>query len=493
MFIGELYDFQADVCVGLLKRGSAINASACGTGKTVEMIAVCEYLFEVHRASQAVIFCRHAHEWARMIKQFSDSSVLVYSGTGAQRRNLRFDAHKHNYIVMSYGMVLQPEDISFLRKTVNSKTVLIVDEAHRIKSTKSRRSKALKGIGMFAGFRFALTATPVWNKADDLFGIAEWVDKDFFGPYFDFKEKYLITDYFGSIVGYKNLHELNELSKAILIRPPKEVVKAQLPSIVRKVIPVIPTAVHDKAMERVSSAIVRALDKKQEEGEWGWHKNIKGNSEVFNYMIALDRLSLSPQMFDSYAPDFLKGMAGKCSDSKIGYCVDIIQDIVSGGDSVVVFCRYIAELEMLQLSLGKYKSFILTGKMTKPALEDSLAEYNKVSKKEGCVLLSSDIGGDSINLPNTAYTINLDVPWGGADAEQRMSRIRRVDSTSSSLCAISLVMPRLDEYKYITSRWKEDTYKFILDGEVVDTRKPMLREYLTARTFLTIGDKYEVA
>ena len=481
MFTGTLYDYQVEDCKKLLKMGSGINASPCGLGKTVEMLAICEYLFGAGKSICAVIVCRHPHEWAGMIEKFTDSAYLMYKGTPVQRKKLRnYYTGQFRYIVLSYGITLQEEDILFLRELRDKSTVLIVDEAHKLKSVKSRKSKSLKGLGQLAGRRYALTATPIWNKLDDLFGVMEWVDKDFLGMWSEFKEQYLITNFFGKIVGYKNLDELHQNLPDRMLRRTAESAGVDLPELIYRVYPVVPVGNHAKLLKKVTDFTLSKLTKMVDDGEWSWGMSPK-DKKVLSSLSVLDQAGICPDVFDSYAPEELRNLNLNCYSAKVIECSTMLSDITSFGGNVVVFCRYLGGISALYSILRDsghvYKSFILTGGTRHK--EMVLSKFRKSCGDGGAVLLSSDVGGESLNLPEVSYTIHIDVPWGAADLEQRNSRMRRVDSKESTNIVTQLLLPGLDEYKYWLCRWKSDYAGFVMDGQEVETEKPMLRDYLT--------------
>jgi len=481
VFIGSLYDYQIDDCKALLAMKSGINASPCGLGKTVEMLAMCEYLYSTGNFDSSIIVCRHPHEWAGMIEKFTDSSFLVYTGTTKQREKLRVAYSSTNkYLVLSYGITLQDIDIRFLRNVRNKRTILIVDEAHKLKSVRSRKSKSLKGLGELAGRRYALTATPIWNKLDDLFGVMEWVDKDFFGPWYSFKEQYIIDNFFGKIIGYKNLDELNNRLPKRMVRRTAESAGVSLPETVFSLCPLVPQGQHKDLLKKITKYTLDKLCEMESDGEFSWQSPSR-SKKALSSLTVLDQAGICPDLLDEFAPTDLE-IASSCGvGAKVAECAATLDDIIGYGANAVVFCRYLGGIKSLDSYLRSgakmYKSFILTGGTKNK--EEVLNEFRISCRKGGAVLLSSDVGGESLNLPEVSYTLHLDVPWGAADLEQRNSRMRRVDSSHKTNIVVQFIIPGLDEYKYWLCRWKSDYAAFVMDGEEVSTSKPMLRDFIT--------------
>ncbi len=84
--------------------------------------------------------------------------------------------------------------------------------------------KALK-----SPFALVLSGTPLENRLDDLFSIVEFIDDRRLGPAFRFYNKYRVVDKKGKVLGYKNLDDLREKLKPVLIRRTRDKVLDDLP------------------------------------------------------------------------------------------------------------------------------------------------------------------------------------------------------------------------------------------------------------------------
>ena len=412
-----------------------------------------------------------------MISQFTDSNALSYQGTPTKRADLRGIANQFRYIISSYGLALQEQDIAFFRK-LSKGSILILDEAHKIKSRNSRRSKALKGLSPFCTYKFALTATPVYNRLDDLFSIMQFVDESCLGSWREFSDKYLIMSY-NRVVGQKNSLQLHKELEPKIIRRSRESVKDQLPDVTRRVVLINPTGSHAVLLKRLRTRIVEELQKLVDAKEWSWNGSIK-HPGVLKYMTMLDQAGIVPTLADKFVEPFFIDTGLKCEDTKLVEAVSLAKDIVNNGDSVITFCRYLNGIYRLQEMFDK--SFILTGKMSKQKQEESISHFKRAAKN-GAILLSSEVGGESLNLPEARYVINIDIPWGAADLEQRNSRNRRINSEFDNLFTYQFLIPGLDEYKWFICNWKASGAESVIDGIERVVPKPKLKNYLTSDTF----------
>lgn len=434
----------------MLKYRNCINASAPGVGKTVEVLALCEYLLQ-EKASKVVVFCSKYSEWIKMLAKFTDSKAVLFHGTPEKRKKLYQEDFK--YLVCTYGTAIN--ELDFLRKTVDETTVVICDEVHRIKSKKSRRAKSLKTLSLFARNRIGISATLIWNRLDDLFGAFEWVDPNYLGAWGSFKNMYIESNDYNQIVGYKNLDVLRERISPVIIRrnsSDKEVAE-EMPEL-----QVIEDYCdfeekHLKLMQQLCIKIRSSIQNSTD----NWYRS----PEVFKHLTAADVATVCPIQY---------GYDG----SKINYVLPLIEDMVSDS-SVVVFCRYLDGCVRLKNLLQEQfeRVFYYVG-----GTDDSVIEKFKATGKPS-ILVSSDAGRESLNIQEARYVVNLDIPWGDSDLLQRIHRIRRVDSQEDYVIARNIICPGLDEYKYSLATWKGQVSEHMLDGkELDDYSKPKILHYL---------------
>lgn len=90
-----------------------------------------------------------------------------------------------------------------------SKSMVILDEAHRIKRRGSKQSKACRTFARVTTYRLALTGTPIAQGIQDTWAIFDFIEPGLFGKFEEFQERYLeMGGYQGrKVVGTKRLKE----------------------------------------------------------------------------------------------------------------------------------------------------------------------------------------------------------------------------------------------------------------------------------------------
>jgi SNF2 family DNA or RNA helicase len=133
--------------------------------------------------------------------------------------------------------------------------LIVLDEGQRIKNWEAKTSRVIKGLR--SRFALVLTGTPLENRLDDLYSIVQFVDDHRLGPGFRFFNKHRVLDEKGKVLGYKNLGDLRETLKPVLLRRTRESVKLDLPPRVTEIVRIAPSdeqrELHASHMQVVAS------------------------------------------------------------------------------------------------------------------------------------------------------------------------------------------------------------------------------------------------
>ena len=114
--------------------------------------------------------------------------------------------------------------------------------------------------GLRSRFALVLSGTPLENRLEELFSVVEFIDERLLGPAFRFLKAHRVVDEKGKVLGYRNLAELRERLKPVLLRRTRESVRQQLPDRMTEIVRVAPTQkqidIHGAHL-RIVSFIVR--------------------------------------------------------------------------------------------------------------------------------------------------------------------------------------------------------------------------------------------
>jgi SNF2 family DNA or RNA helicase len=375
--------------------GRALLADEMGLGKTVQAIAACELLRRILGIRRVLVISPASlkGEWEEQIAKFTDLPAHIIQGPRA-RRLRQYDEPAFFYLA-NYEQV-RP-DVEEINATL-APDVIILDEAQRIKNWQTKTAISAKRLK--SPYAFVLTGTPVENRIDEIYSIAQFHDPYIFGPLFRFNRDFYQLDEKGRAIGYKNLDQLHKRLQAVMLRRRKEDVEGQLPG---RTINTYFVPMHKEQTLRYGeyeakaarlAAMARKRPLKKEEME-----------RLQQYLACMRMLCDTPYILDQ-----------DCRISpKLKELDNILQEIMEDGDhKIIIFSEWERMLELVreqaeEMGLGYA---LHTGKIPQPKRRDEIRRFK--NDPECRLFLSTDSGSVGLNLQVADVVINLDMPWNPA-------------------------------------------------------------------------------
>ena len=218
----ELRDYQIEGFVWM-SRLARWGAGACladdmGLGKTVQAIAVM-----LDRAAEGpclvIAPTSVCPNWEAEIARFAPTLRTHRLPVGGDRAALVAGMGARDVLVCSYGLLGEA-------LTGRPWQMVVLDEAQAIKNAGTKRAQAVGGLQ--AGFRLALTGTPVENYLDELWSLFSFVNPGVLGSREGFQKRFARP-----IERDKDPHArqaLRSLIRPFLLRRTKAAVLSELPS-----------------------------------------------------------------------------------------------------------------------------------------------------------------------------------------------------------------------------------------------------------------------
>ncbi|HEY2253805.1 MAG TPA: DEAD/DEAH box helicase, partial [Planctomycetaceae bacterium] len=218
-----LLPYQLDGLAFAAGAGRAILADDMGLGKTIQGVGAAEFLAREAEIKKVLVVCPASlkSQWRNEIHRFCDRDVQLISGPLAER-SAQYD-NECFFTVCNYEQVLR--DILAISQVTWD--LIILDEGQRIKNWEAKTSNVIKSLK--SKFALVLSGTPLENRLDELYSVVQFVDGWRLGPGFRFFNKHRVIDEKGKVLGYKNLGELREALKPVLLRRTRDSVKLELP------------------------------------------------------------------------------------------------------------------------------------------------------------------------------------------------------------------------------------------------------------------------
>lgn len=440
----NLYPYQKEGIRFTAKAGKAIIADEMGLGKTIQAIGTAELLRKEGLIGSVLILCPTSlkYQWRSEIKKFTDAEVFVIEGSHLKRK----EAYNRSepYKIISYNSAANDIKILGCLQT----DMLIMDEVQRLKNWNTQISRAARKIE--SDYSVILSGTPLENKLDELYSIVEFVDNFRLAPYYLFKDKHIITDETGKVLGYKNLNDIGKKLGDILIRRRKKDVKLQMPERSDKNL-FIPMTNEQMEMHQEWQNQVRILVLK-------WRKmhflSDKDRKRLLLFLSQMRMVCDSSYILDQKTR----------YDTKVDECVNIISDIISEeGEKVVVFSQWERMTRLIAKELEKKEIGFEYLHGSVPSEKRKNLVDNFMNEPASRVFLSTDAGSTGLNLQSAATIINIDLPWNPAVLEQRIGRIYRLGQ-QNNIQVINLVTPdSIEEEMLGKLRFKTSMFEGVLD------------------------------
>ena len=420
-----LFDYQKEGVKQVIQKfnGKALIGDEMGLGKTLQAIAV----FKYYNPKTLLVICPAylRYTWKHEIIKWLDVEPTVIN-TGK-------DKMEGDIVIVSYSLAC---------KQSQKFDMVICDESHYLKSTKTKRTKTLTPMLKKQQYLLLLTGTPALNRPCELYPQCHLLRPDLFKNWKAFTKRY--CDGKMSPLGYYDYSgaskkfELNWLiQKTIMVRRLKRDVLTQLPKKHRSEIYL--------KIKRKHLKLLDPLFKKW----FALNQQIKvlepGSKEI--QKAAFDRKVLITELYR------------KSSLAKVHAVKLIIKDMVDQGLRFIVFCFHKSFMDEIQQVLGSH--IRIDGNTPVPKRQEYVDQFQNGEVQ--VALLSLLAASTGFTLTSTSLMVFGELYFVPGTMMQAEDRIHRIGQTQS--CDIRYIIGEgtLDEYIFKMIVRKLDTLDSVLD------------------------------
>ncbi len=417
-FHGHLRPYQ-ERGLSWLAQMSALGLGACladdmGLGKTIQLLALL-----LHRRGQDRGGSRHAllvcptsvvGNWEREAARFAPTLPVVrHYGPGRARSAEEIAAGPPGALVVTtYGLLRR--DAALLAGVDWS--VAALDEAQNIKNSASHTARAARALR--AGFRVALTGTPVENRLAELWSISEYLNPRLLGPLETFRREVAapierhgrddVAERLRRLVGPFILRRLKSDPAIIQDLPPKQEMKVFC-TLTREQASLY-QAVVDEAMRKISAA-----------------EGVQRRGLVLALITALKQVCNHPAHYLGEAAP-LAGRSGKLARLQ-----EMLEEAVAAGDRALVFTQFREMGDRLVAALGRaldVEVAFLHGGVPRTARDAMVRRFQEEDGGPRIFVLSLRAGGTGLNLTAASHVFHFDRWWNPAVEDQATDRAYRI-------------------------------------------------------------------
>ena len=442
----DAYDFALDA----FEKGKAVALLAdMGTGKSMMTIAITGTLEADKGVKKMLVVCPKSivGVWEDEFRKFADYryALTVLAGTMEKKRSAfnYMQGAALQIIVVNYESCWRLES----EITKWKPDLIVCDESSKIKTPSASQSKALHRLGRQSKYNIILTGTPITGSPLDIFSQYKFLDDSIFGTsFYLFRNRYAILGGYQNrmIVGYRHLDELVEKVHSIAFRIKIEDA-VDLPPFIDKtqIVPLEPPA----------QSIYRMIEKDC------YAELAGGEVTARNVLTQLLRLA---QCTGGFIRNDSMGTAEQVSSAKLEALEDIIETCLSEEKKVVVFARFVPEIEAIAAMLKKKKIGYaqIYGATTDRA--DQVKKFQEDAEVKVFIGQLQTTGmGLTLTAANVAVFYSLDFSY--ANYEQSRARIHRIGQKQKCLYIHLVGKGTVDEKILNALKHKGDIAKIMVD------------------------------
>lgn len=428
------YQMEAATAILDSMNGSGILADEVGLGKTIEAGLVIKEMLVRQTASNVLILVPASlrTQWATELRdKFLIDTVDENSLDSFEDGLLLMSLHK------AKTKRYQP------RISEISWDLVVIDEAHMLKNHLTQAYKFVYSLKR--KYTLLITATPIQNDLRELYNLINIVKPGYFKSIRLFRRKYM-KDRFTP----NNTEELRRLTSKVMVRHRRSDTLIKLPPRVVETVFVDPSP-----LEREFYELTLELGRRTMEA----YSTEEGEHLVLLLNILLKESTSSPQALlstlktavlpkvtasrDVYLIEKLLQIGRRLPmTAKMTRLLDIVED--AGDEPVIVYTEYLKTLEVLESLLRRAgrSVHVFAGHMRIKDKERALERF----RTEGGILLSTEVGGQGLNLQHCHRLINFDFPWNPMKLEQRIGRVHRFGQESKVLITSIAGRGTFEEY-----------------------------------------------
>ncbi|ETM40523.1 hypothetical protein L914_13551 [Phytophthora nicotianae] len=423
---------------------SCILADEMGLGKTVQIVSLIEHMKSeesIRGPYLIVVPLSTIQHWRREIESWTDLNVCVYHDIGD--RSTKFTAKDMRAVIRNqewYYPGLGNSIFKFHILLTTFETILadfeefehihwrlvVVDEAHRLKSAGSRVLKMMRVLHVDR--KVLLTGTPLQNNTLELWVLLNYLEPVKFASLEEFNQN------FGKLHSQEQVVRLQQLLAPYILRRVKEDVEKSIPPKEETIISV--------ELTTLQKQYYRAIYDKNKSFLYRGTKN--GLPTLNNIQLQLRKCCNHPflikgveereldELGNNPTPAQVMEKTIECS-GKMMLVSKLIPKLKRDGHKILIFSQFLKQLDLLE-RYCEANSFVferLDGSTGGSVRQSAIDRFSRPHSKSFIFLLSTKAGGVGINLIAADTVIIFDSDWNPMNDLQAQARCHRIGQKKS--------------------------------------------------------------
>lgn len=462
------FDHQLEAIQYGLNHDTFLLLDAPGLGKTLSLICLAQELKAREGLEHCLIVCginTLKENWKKEIQIHSNLSCRILGeritksgktriGSVQERVNDLKSELKEFFIITNIETLRSDDILKALSKGPNKFEMIVVDEIHTCKSTTSQQGKHLLKLNK-AKHRVGATGTLLLNDPADAYVPLKWIgaEKCSFSNF-----KYYYYRYGGQFgnefLGYRNIKVLKDQLEKVSLRRTKDLLKLPPKTVITEYVEL--NEKQRKFYDEIKAGVITQVDKVH-----------MSTASLLAMVARLRQATACPAILTS----------STIESEKINRACDLAEQIIAGGDKVVIFSTFKETCNVLIDKLSAYKPLLCTGDVKDEIISERIDAFQH--KEENKVFVATwQKCGTGITLTAASYAIFLDTPWTAGVFEQAQDRIHRIGTEDPVFIYNLVASDTIDERVLELVTDKQALSDYIVDDKLTEKSIDSLRKYI---------------
>ena len=449
------FEHQLDAINFGLDKEKWLLLDSMGLGKTNSIIWLAETLKRRGIIDHCFIICgvnSLKQNWKKEIQKFSTESAVVLGEYTTRTGTTRYrsmdkraqqlkDPIDEFFVITNLESLRDDRIIEAFNKSSNKFGMIAFDEAHKAATKTSQQGTNL--LKLEAPFKIAATGTLITNNPLSAYVPLSWTGNDE-STLSNYKSQYCNFGGFGGkqVIGFKNLDVLQEVIKSCSLRRTLDQVRTDMPPKTVTLELLEPEEDQRKFYEAIKEGVKEEADKIE----------LK-TSSLLALTTRLRQASACPSILTTQA----------ISSCKVDRCVELIEELTSQGEKVVVLSVFKETLNELAAKLDQFRYTINTGDVPDPIVASNVDRFQNDPKEQVFIGTWGKVG-TGWTLNSASYLICLDTPYTAAMFDQGTDRIWRVNNTRPAFITVLMCKDTIDERVQQIIETKKELGEYLVDG-----------------------------
>lgn len=441
---------------------------APGLGKTLQMIYLAEERKRRNDLEHCLIICgintlkfnwkkeieKHSRYDCRILGQKINRKNQVVVGGMSDRISDLENVIDEFFVITNIETLRNKDVVKLINKGENKFDMIVVDEVHTCKSPTSQQGANLLKLTS-SKYRIALTGTLLVNNPLDCYVPLTWVEAEHC-TYSNFK--YYYYNYGGifnnEFLGYRNVDVLKDQLASCSLRRTKDLLDLPEKTIIKELVEMNPQ--QQQFYENIKKGIISQVD--------------KVHMSTANLLAMVARLRQATECPSILTSENIKS-------EKVNRAIDLVDQIISSGEKVVIFSTFKATLDVLYEELKDYNPLLCTGDIDDSIISSNVDLFQQDDTHKVLLATTAKLGTGQ-TLHRATHMIFISSPWTASGCEQCEDRIHRIGSKNPVFIHYLICNDTIDQRVEELVRDKGIVSDYIIDNIVDERAIDNLRKYI---------------